>query len=340
MRRLRSTLVRWTLVLASGALFVLLAALATLRFTGQLREEDARQAVPPQTGRFVAADDVRLFVQERGPLDGPVIVFTHGAGAWSEAWRSMNEVLAAAGYRCVAIDVPPFGFSDRPRSADYGDVAQARRIAAALKTLGVDRFALVAHSIGSRPAMELALAAPERITAVVLVSAALRLDEGASAEPGLMPRLLLHSAFVREALVAGVATNPRATAFLVSKLVENPLSETDVAMFQRPMVRPGTIEAWGQWASEIALSRAAVASADRRRYSAFLSPTLVLWGQSDRVTPLAQGQQLAQLLPRSIFLSLDGVGHIPQIEDRARVEVLLLTYFKNIVPVERYGSQR
>lgn len=337
---MRLLVLRWTLVLASGALIILIAILATLRFTGQLREEAARQAVPPEAGRLVAAGDVRLFVQERGSLDGPVIVFTHGAGAWSEAWRSMSEALAAAGYRCIAIDVPPFGFSDRPRSADYGDVAQARRIAAALKTLGVDRFALVAHSIGSRPAMELALTVPERITAVVLVSAALRLEAAANAEPGLMPRLLLQSAFVREALVSGVATNPHTTAFLVSKLVEQPLSETDVAMFRRPMFRPGTIEAWGQWASQIALSREAIASADKRRYSAFQPPTLLLWGQSDRVTPIAQGQQLAQLLPRSIFLSLDGVGHIPQLEDRARVEVLLLTYFKNIYPVERFRSQQ
>lgn len=331
---------RWALVLASGALVFLIATLAILRFTGQLREEEEAQAVPPQTGRLVAAGDVRLFIQERGPLDGPVIVFTHGAGAWSEAWRSTSEVLAAAGYRCIAIDVPPFGFSERPRSADYGDVAQARRIAAALKTLGVHRFSLVAHSIGSRPAMELALTVPARITAVVLVSAALRLDEEASAESGLMPTLLLRSAFIREALVAGFATNPRATAFLVSKLVENPVSEADLAMFQRPMVRPGTIEAWGQWASQAALSREAIASADRMRYREFLSPTLVLWGKSDRVTPLVQGQQLAELLPRSIFLSLDGVGHIPQLEDRARVEVLLLTFFTNIVPVERYRSQR
>jgi pimeloyl-ACP methyl ester carboxylesterase len=155
-----------------------------------------------------------------------------------------------------------------------------------------------------------------------------------------MPGLLLRSSFVREALVAGVATNPRATAFLVSKLVEKPLSETDVALFQRPMVRPGTIEAWGQWASAVALSREAIASADRRRYSAFLSPTFLLWGEMDRITPIEQGQQLAQLLPRSIFLALNGVGHIPQLEDRAKVDVLLLTFFKNIVPVERYRSPR
>src|SRR5215212_6297719 len=98
-----------------AAILALLLALV-LFFTLQayLRETETRQEAAPSTGRFVQAGDVELFIQEMGPVDGQVILLIHGTAAWSALWRETMTPLAAAGYRCIAIDIPPFGFSERP----------------------------------------------------------------------------------------------------------------------------------------------------------------------------------------------------------------------------------
>src|SRR5688572_10602462 len=112
-----------------AAIFALLIV-AILFFTAQasLRETKTRQEAAPSTGRFVQAGDVELFIQEMGPQDGQTILFIHGTAAWSELWHETMTPLAEAGYRCIAIDIPPFGYSERPATPSYGNADQARRL--------------------------------------------------------------------------------------------------------------------------------------------------------------------------------------------------------------------
>src|SRR5512135_1517106 len=104
----------------SVALLVLLLVLVpiigltALRTASLLREVDGRVSSAPKDGQFIGGDDVQLFAQELGPAYGTPVVLVHGPGLWSEAWRSTMRALADAGYRVIAIDLPPFGFSFRP----------------------------------------------------------------------------------------------------------------------------------------------------------------------------------------------------------------------------------
>ena len=162
-----------------GALLLAVALiLAGYRVAAARRETQSRQDAAPKSGRFVHAADVELFVQEEGPTDGAPIVFVHGTGAWSEIWRGTMHALAGAGFRAIALDMPPFGYSTRPASVDYGDGAQARRILGALDALQLQRVTLVGHSFGGRPTMQATFVAPQRVERLVLVDAALDLMRG------------------------------------------------------------------------------------------------------------------------------------------------------------------
>ena len=86
--------------------------------------------------------------------DGPVILFIHGTAAWSGLWRETMAPLAEAGYRCIAIDIPPFGYSERPTTPSYGNADQARRIVSLLDALGIERAILLGHSFGGGATME------------------------------------------------------------------------------------------------------------------------------------------------------------------------------------------
>src|SRR4030095_17209639 len=95
-----------------------LAAILAVAAAG-LRETGTRQALAPLSGRFVGAHDMELYVQEAGPASGHVVLLVHGTGAWSEIWRETMQRLADRGHRAVAVDMPPFGFSERPPANHY-----------------------------------------------------------------------------------------------------------------------------------------------------------------------------------------------------------------------------
>jgi pimeloyl-ACP methyl ester carboxylesterase len=346
--RLTRWFVNLLVVLLIGTAFVL----AGFRIAAARREIHSRSEAAPSTGQFVHAADVQMFVQEDGPPDGPPVVLIHGTGAWSEIWRGTMHALAGAGYRAVALDMPPFGFSTRPTSVDYGDSAQARRILGVLDSLGLKRVTLVGHSFGGRPTMEAAFMAPDRVSRLVLVDAALDLMRGcgdggmggcgtASTHVGAtttdttgswLVRAILGAKPVRNAVVASTLSNPRMTGRLLSKLVYNrdsAITPARVAMLQRPFVLQGWTPGLGAWLEPFATTRTSSMATDRARYAKLAIPTMVLWGAKDSVTPLAQGRDLVQLIPGARLEVLPMAGHIPAIEDERSFDAALLTFLRD-----------
>jgi pimeloyl-ACP methyl ester carboxylesterase len=205
----------------------------------------------------VRAGDVTIYVQEEGPASGPPVLLLHGTGAWSEIWRGTMHTLARAGYRAIAIDLPPFGFSARPAIPSYDDASQARRILGVLDALHLDRATFVGHSFSARATAEAALLSPERVERLILVDAAVDIDPPAN--PEASPRALtalLNSGALRDAGVALTLTNPLLTRTLLLKLISVPAAATQarIEMLQRPMSVRGTTAAYGAWLSPFLLS--------------------------------------------------------------------------------------
>jgi 2-hydroxy-6-oxonona-2,4-dienedioate hydrolase len=63
-------------------------------------------------------------------------------------------------------------------------------------------------------------------------------------------------------------------------------------------------------------------------YRALAVPTLVIWGDQDVTTPLGQGQRLVQVIPGARLAVMPGIGHMPQIEDPAQFNRLLLAFLE------------
>jgi pimeloyl-ACP methyl ester carboxylesterase len=316
---------RATITIVVTAFVVPAIALCCFRFAAARRETVSRIAAAPRTGHFVHAANLEIYVQEAGPRSGPAVLLIHGTGAWSEIWRRTLDTLASAGYHAVAIDMPPFGYSERPANGDYGDEAQAERIFGAIEALELERVTLVGHSFGARPTMEAFFLDRSRIARLVLVDAALGLDTTARVA-GWTARAALAAPPLRDALVSATLTNPAFTARLLRGLVHDPNAVTNsrVAMFQQPFVREGTTASFGKWLRPFMLVREHSLAADRTRYRDIRVPTLVIWGEADSVTPIAQGREIARLIPGSSWAALAGVGHIPAIEatDRFNAELV------------------
>jgi pimeloyl-ACP methyl ester carboxylesterase len=312
-------------IAVASLLLLAVAAAAGFRLAAWTREKDDRATLAPATGRLVPTTSGAIFLQDAGPRQGVPVVLFHGTAAWSELWRGTIAALVGAGYRVIAIDLPPFGFSDRPGT--YAREAQAARVNAALMQLGVGPVIIVGHSFGAGAATELAMRHPERARGLVLVDAALGLTSPPSTTPAwLQPQ------WVREELVSLTVTNPLMTHRLLQSLLarkDRALPEY-VDILQRPMTLRGSTPALADWLLYFTGADRDALSADRAAYSKLALKTAILWGELDSVTPLAQAQDLKSLWPNATLVTLPGVGHIPQIEDPDAFNAALLNLLKNM----------
>lgn len=102
--------------------------------------------------------------------NGRTVVLLHGKNFSGAYWAPTIRALTAEGYRVVAPDQIGFGKSSKPASYQFSFQALAANTRALLDSLGVERFALVGHSMGGMLAVRLALMYPERVERLVLVS--------------------------------------------------------------------------------------------------------------------------------------------------------------------------
>jgi len=315
-----NVLIRYVGRLVAIVLIVAVLVLTAFRISALLRETQTADAAAPPSGNFVSTPMGRVFVSTTGPASGQPIVLIHGSGAWGGLWGETSAMLAAHGYRAIALDLPPFGFSDRPASQDYRRSTQARRILALVDAMHLERPIIVGHSFGGGPALEAAMMAPKRFGRVVLVDPALGIDSPITPLP-----LYLRSQTVRSTLVSAAITNPLLTKRMLQTLIHRKDRAVPkyVTVLQRPLAREGTTDAIAAWLPFLMQTDAASLSARSASYRRITLPLSIIWGDRDTVTPLDQLAQLRALVPGARIAVLRDTGHIPQVEDPAAFQAAL-----------------
>lgn len=287
---------------------------AGFRGAAALREVDSAAEVAP--GERIDVDGQAIHVQRWNP-GGPrgPLVLVPGTSAWADTWVEIAVPLAEAGFDVVALDLPPFGFSERPADGDYTRTAQATRINGLIDALGFEELALMGHSFGGGATVEAAMQRPERIRHLLLLDVALGLGQ-----PAASGTVLLRQPLIAEPLVAMTMTNPGFTPTGVSVMVASPdaVTAAQVDRYRRPLTVTGSTSAVAAWLPEL-LDPTPSRSSDPANYRTLQVHTTLLWGELDTATPLAQAEALHGLLPDSELVVLPGLGHLPQIEGPAAV---------------------
>ena len=118
--------------------------------------------------RTIKVDGVDLFYREAGRRDAPGLLLLHGQPSSSYSFRGVISPLAEVA-RVVAPDLPGFGFSDAPDRARYRYTFEnlTRTIDRFTQVLGLNRYAIQIFDYGAPIGLRLALAHPDRITAII-----------------------------------------------------------------------------------------------------------------------------------------------------------------------------
>jgi pimeloyl-ACP methyl ester carboxylesterase len=284
------------------------------------------QSIAVTHHRSIVIDGVKVFYREAGPVDGPVVVLLHGFPSSSHMFRNLIPTLSKT-YRVIAPDYPGFGHSEMPAREhfQYSFAHFAEITDALLSRLGAKRYALYVMDYGAPVGYRLALAHPERVTALVV-------QNGNAYAEGLKEFWNPIKAYWksgskthREALRDG--TTLESTRFQYLDGVQD-LSRVDPSAWlhdQTLLDRPGNVEIqldlFYDYRTNIDLYP---------RFHEFFRtrqpPTLIVWGANDKIFPAEGARAYLKDLPQAELHLLDS-GHFA-LEDKGEdIAALMLDFF-------------
>jgi 3-oxoadipate enol-lactonase len=211
-------------------------------------------------------------------------------------WARQVPALAAAGYRVVTADLLGHGRSDRPSrpGSSYTVADLADSLVRTLEEADVGRAALAGFSLGGGVALQIALARPDRVGALVLADTSAWMGPGASA-------LFTERAAAVEARGVEVLVQPAIARWFTPDFVA---AHGDAVA--RYAARIGENDAYGYAAACRSLATFDV----RERLGALRCPTLVVVGDRDQATPVAMAETLANGIPGAELRILGPAGHL------------------------------
>ncbi len=327
----------WVAKILLGFLVVITVVLLLFLLRAQFTEiKDVKEAAP-SGAKWVNALDTQIHYQTHGDSTKPALVLVHGTGAWAGTWVSNTNALVAAGWYVVALDLPPFGYSQRFKGMDYSRPTQAKRILAAIQNLGINNATLLGHSYGGGPAAEAVMLDSSLISHLILVDAAIGLNE----QP-LQPcentviKQVASWRPLRTAMITVIGTNPWMSQTLLKKFVarKEVITEERTGIYQQPFNTRNFSASLGDWVYQFGLSCENSRSQIPASYAQLQTPLTLIWGAQDTITPLSQAKNLHQLNPKSRLFVLPGVGHIPQIEDPSQFNAALVKELRAIASGE------
>jgi pimeloyl-ACP methyl ester carboxylesterase len=148
---------------------VILATLASSRLSAQSAQADLK---PTTSYRSINVDGLSIFYREAGPKDAPTLLLLHGFPSSSRMFEPLFARLSGR-YHLVAPDYPGFGHSDWPEAKKFAYTFDhiAEIMTRFTEVLGLSRYTLYMQDYGSPVGFRMALAHPDRVTALIVQNA-------------------------------------------------------------------------------------------------------------------------------------------------------------------------
>jgi len=262
----------------------------------------------------VSMDAQRLHFVDIGA--GPAVVLIHGQGGSWQWWLRILPQLSKHA-RVVALDLPGFGNSDPVGAGKVFD-GHVGAVVGLLDHLGISEAVVVGHSMGGLVSLRVAVEHPERVSGLALTNAGgirlstirlqfillgLQLVARMLAQPRVSLRIA-RTSWMRSALMAGA---------IHSKL--SVTTELAVELLPR-MASPGYVASLREGAEALA----------RVKPEDVGCPSLVVWGERDRILPLSVGIEMSTTIPDARLVTLPEVAHCAMIEAPDRLTELLAPF--------------
>jgi pimeloyl-ACP methyl ester carboxylesterase len=221
---------------------------------------------------------------------GEPVVLLHG---WGGQAASLTPLIVGLRdrYRVLALDLPGFGGSGQPPVA-WGTPEYADFVHRAVSSLGIERATYVGHSFGGRLGIWLAAHTPDAVQALVLI------DSAGIKPPMTLRRRVRHLTYKAAKLVLR-------TPIFGSRGSE--LRERLAMHFGSPDYRAASGVMRSTFVKTVNLDLS-------ESLRAIIAPTLLIWGEKDQATPIADGRTMERLITGSRLIPVAGAGHFSYLD--------------------------
>lgn len=261
----------------------------------------------------------RWHVQEAGR--GPTLLLIHGAGGATHSWRCVFPRLIAAGYHCIAVDLPGQGFTQLGARQRCGLDHMATDLLTLMQQENWDPSAIIGHSAGAAIALRLAELGAMRDGHVIGINAALGNFKGVAG--WLFP---LMAKFLAANPLTSTIFSGTASAQTVERLIKGTGSQLDdegLALYLRLIKdRPhvdGALAMMAQWQLDGLLARLPDISV----------LTSLITGMNDGAVPYRTSHAAASAMPNAQVIDLPNLGHLAHEEDPGRLTDLTIDLLQN-----------
>jgi len=304
--------------LALGALLLLTPLAACVADIPSATLEQ-RYTTPASTF-ITATDGTRVHMRDEGPRDGPVLMLLHGSNSSLQSWEPWVADLKRD-HRVISFDFPGHGLTGPAKSGVYTATSYLQIIEDVRKAAGVERAVVVGNSMGGYMAWRYALAHPERLSGLVLISAAgYPLEKGRPAVFALAAAPVLGEMFssmtnpsmIERNLKTVMADDADVTPELVKRytdlLLHDGNREATLKRLRTPIDQP---DAWK----------------DIPRITA---PTLVMWGAQDPWIPVADAERFGKEIKGATVKIYPDLAHVAHEEDPPRTLADLRAFLASV----------
>lgn len=257
----------------------------------------------------------RIHYFEAAPPDGSPgtpLVLIHGLGDRAESWAAQIPALASAGFHVYVPDLLGYGRSDKP-DITYSIPVEVTAVNDFMHAVGLQHADLAGWSMGGWIAAELTLDHPNAVNRLVLEdSAGIRFD----------------------------AQFPRT---LFTPTDEAGLRQLQEWLSPRPIQMPHYVAraAIRRLQNQAHIVQGSMDSMETgkdlldNRLTAIQQPTLIIWGDADRLLPISTGQEMHRKIPNSVFATITGCGHLTPRECASPVLEATIPFLKANPPMPR-----
>lgn len=269
-----------------------------------VEELTERWAAPPS--KFLTIAGMKVHVRDEGPKGDPLpIILVHGTSASLHTWDGWNEVLSKH-HRVIRFDMQGFGLTGPHPQAKYRIEDFAETLIKLMDVMGIERAIVAGNSLGGYVAWSTAVLYPERVAKLILVD-----SSGYPFESESVPiAFQIYNSVILKSLFGNIL--PRA---LVKSSLENVYVDPDkitdalIDRYFELTTREGNREALARRFVDTKAGQLA------GRVGELTQPTLIMWGEQDKLIPISVGQRFHREIANSEFVSFSDLGHVPQEEN-------------------------
>jgi pimeloyl-ACP methyl ester carboxylesterase len=229
---------------------------------------------------------------------GEPLVLLHGFGADKDNFTRVARFLTPH-YRVIIPDHIGFGESSHPQDADYSAGVQAARIRTLAKALGITKLHIGGNSMGGHISMMYAALFPDEVNSLWLLD-----PGGVWSAPSSGLREIIVKTGENPLLARSEDEFAKIFAFVMA----------DPPFIPRPMLNVMARERIHNYELEKRIFKEITADSAEKYVTGLKTPTLIVFGDKDRVINPATAEVLHKLMPRSEVIIMKGLGHLPMIE--------------------------